>query len=187
MYFLSSHFAKFSRHSLHVWAFSVSWASQHYTVCSHGSPVVKHRLRETHNMEAFVGKFERTSADKYEEMLKVIQGTSAAELKPLPTFRSWRSTSFWEKLPLCLPPVRMKDEGRIGDNIWYFQFVRFSRMAACGTSRPPQHWKQWSSSSRWLPSPHNCPPPEQTEKCSTCISACHHHSLQALTSHLDVT
>merc|ERR1712066_190037 len=32
--------------------------------------VVKHRLRETHNMEAFVGKFERTSADKYEELLK---------------------------------------------------------------------------------------------------------------------
>ena len=64
-------------------------------MCRHGSLVVKHRaLRETHNMEAFVGKFERTSADKYEEMLKVVQGTSAVELKPMPSFRSWRSTSF---------------------------------------------------------------------------------------------
>merc|ERR1712226_515208 len=37
------------------------------------SPLRNTELQISHKMEAFVGKFERTSADKYEEMLKELE------------------------------------------------------------------------------------------------------------------
>ena len=39
------------------------------------------QLQIYHKMEAFVGKFERTSADKYEEMLKVDGRGTATECR----------------------------------------------------------------------------------------------------------
>ena len=89
-------------------------------------------------MDAFKGKYERTSADNYEELLKeglqqmVYQDGYYLSL----IFRNWMWTSCWGKQPLCPP-----------------QWWRCPRRAESGTSRPPPHSRQWNSSLRYCHSP----------------------------------
>ena len=81
-----------------------------------------------------MGKFERTSAEKYEEMLKVMTRNSTVGINS--HSQELEVNFLLRKAATVSTPGKDKAEGPRYH--WYFQFVRFSRMAASGISKPPQ-------------------------------------------------
>ena len=86
-------------------------------------------------MDAFKGKYERTSADKYEEMLKELDVNfllrKAATVSTPGAFPSKYGSSVLQTGLLL-------------------QFVISRRRGASGPSRPPPPSRPWSSSSRYV-------------------------------------
>ena len=86
-------------------------------------------------MDAFKGKYERTSADKYEEMLK--------ELDVNFLLRKAATVS----TPGVFPA---KYGSLVLQTGFLLQFVISPRRGASGPSRPPPPSRPWSSSSRYV-------------------------------------